>query len=129
MAAPMDPSLFRPALIVLGAAAVVIPVFHRLKLSPVLGFILVGVTVGPFGAGRLAERFPWVGWFTMTNTEAISPIADLGVVLLMFMIGLEMSMQRLLSMRRFVFVMGPLQMVLSSLVVGGLLLLLGQGWG
>ncbi len=128
MAAPLDPSLFRPALVVLGAAAVVIPVFHRLKLSPVLGFILVGLVVGPAGLGSLAVTVPWLGWFTLTDTEAIAPIADLGVVMLMFMIGLEMTLPRLRAMRHFVFVLGPLQMGLCSAVVGGLLLLLGQGW-
>ncbi len=128
MAAPLDPSLFRPALVVLGAAAVVIPVFHRLKLSPVLGFILVGLVVGPAGLGSLAVTVPWLGWFTLTDTEAIAPIADLGVVMLMFMIGLEMTLPRLRAMRHFVFVLGPLQMGLCSAVVGGGLLLLGQGW-
>ena len=127
MAAPLDPALLRPALIVLGAAAVVIPLFHRFKLSPVLGFILVGLAVGPHGAGRLAFDWPWVGWFTMTDIEAIAPIADLGVVMLMFMIGLEMSLPRLMAMRRFVFVLGPLQMLLSTAALAGLLLLLGQG--
>ncbi len=128
MAAPLDPSLFRPALVVLGAAAVVIPVFHRLKLSPVLGFILVGLVVGPAGLGSLAVTVPWLGWFTLTDTEAIAPIADLGVVMLMFMIGLEMTLPRLRAMRHFVFVLGPLQMGLCTAVVGGGLLALGQGW-
>jgi CPA2 family monovalent cation:H+ antiporter-2 len=128
MAAPLDPSLFRPALVVLGAAAVVIPVFHRLKLSPVLGFILVGLVVGPSGLGSLAAGYPWLGWFTLTDTEAIAPIAELGVVMLMFMIGLEMSLPRLRAMRRFVFVLGPLQMLLCTAAVAGGLLMLGQGW-
>ncbi|MCC6720490.1 MAG: cation:proton antiporter [Acetobacteraceae bacterium] len=128
MAAPLDPALFRPALIVLGAAAVVIPLFHRLRLSPVLGFILVGLAVGPHGAGRLAGYFPWVGWFTMTDTDAIAPIAELGVVLLMFMIGLEMPLQRLMVMRRYVFGLGPLQMLLCTMAVAGGLRLLGLGW-
>jgi CPA2 family monovalent cation:H+ antiporter-2 len=129
MAAPLDPDLFRPALIVLGAAAVVIPVFHRLRLSPVLGFILVGLAVGPHGLGRLAGIWPWVGWFTMTDVEAIAPIAELGVVLLMFMIGLEMSLSRLHAMRRFVFGLGPLQMLGCSAAVAVLLLMLGVGVG
>ena len=127
MAEPLDPALFRPALIVLGAAAVVIPLFHRLRLSPVLGFILVGVVVGPFGLGRLAHDFPWVAWFSMTDVAAIAPIAELGVVLLMFTIGLELSVQRLRVMQHFVFGLGPLQMVLCSAAVAGGLLLLGVG--
>jgi len=125
MAVPLDPSLFKPALIVLGAAAVVIPLFHRLKLSPVLGFILVGLAVGPFGAGRLVEHIPWLGVVTMANAEAIGPIAELGVVLLLFMIGLEMSFQRLMVMRRFVFGLGPLQMLLCTGAVAGALGLMG----
>ena len=127
MAAPLDPALFRPALIVLGAGAVVIPLFHRLKLSPVLGFILVGLAVGPFGVGRLGDIWPWVGWLTMTDVAAIEPIAELGVVLLMFMIGLELSVHRLRVMRRFVFGLGPLQMVLCAAAVAGLLIALGVG--
>ncbi len=122
----MDPSLFKPALIVLGAAAVVIPVFHRLNLSSVLGFILVGLAVGPFGAGRLVEYVPWLDFVTMSNPEAIGPIAELGVVLLLFMIGLEMSFQRLMVMRRFVFGLGPLQMLLCAGAVGGGMALLGE---
>jgi CPA2 family monovalent cation:H+ antiporter-2 len=128
MAAPLDPLLFRPALVVLGAAAVVIPVFHRLKLSPVLGFILVGLVVGPSGLGSLAGRWPWLEWFTLSDTERIAPIAELGVVMLMFMIGLELSLPRLRAMRRYVFVLGPLQMVLCTAVVAGGLLLMRQGW-
>jgi CPA2 family monovalent cation:H+ antiporter-2 len=125
-ASSLDPMVLKPALIVLGAAAVVIPVFHRIRLSPVLGFILVGLAVGPFGAGRLAEAVPWVGYVTLTETEAIARIADLGVVLLMFMIGLEMPLQRLLVMRRFVFVLGPLQLLLCTAAVAAGLVALGM---
>ena len=125
MAAPLDPSLFKPALIVLGAAAVVIPVFHRLKLSPVLGFMLVGMAVGPFGAGRLVGQVPWLGMVSMTDDDAIAPIAELGVIMLMFMIGLEMSFQRLKVMRRFVFGFGPLQMLLCTTAIGAVLVALG----
>ena len=56
MEAPPDLSAFKPALIILAAAAIVIPLFHRLRLSPVLGFMLVGVAVGPFGLAALADR-------------------------------------------------------------------------
>jgi CPA2 family monovalent cation:H+ antiporter-2 len=128
-ASSLDPTVLKPALIVLGAAAVVIPLFHRLKLSPVLGFILVGLVVGPFGAGRLAEAVPWVTYFTLTETEAIGRIADLGVIFLMFMIGLEMPLQRLIVMRRFVFLLGPAQLVLCTAVVAGGLMALGMKAG
>ena len=59
-AAPIDTSLYKGALVVLGAAGVVIPLFHRLRVSPVIGFMLVGVVVGPFGLASLAPRWRWL---------------------------------------------------------------------
>lgn len=114
MAAAADPGHFKEALIILGAAAVVVPVFHRLRLSPILGFMVVGVVVGPFGLGALAPIMPWLGMFSITEIDAITPVAELGVVLLMFMIGLEMSFDRLRLMRRLVFGLGPAQILLSA---------------
>ena len=58
MTPQVDPGLLKPALIILAATAVVVPLFHRLRVSPVLGFMLVGVAVGPFGLGDLADRHP-----------------------------------------------------------------------
>src|SRR5690242_19963382 len=98
--APLDISLYKEALVILGAAGVVIPLFHRLRISAVLGFILVGVVVGPFGIASLASRFPWVKAISITEPGSIEPIAQLGVVLLLFMIGLELSFERLRVMRR-----------------------------
>lgn len=88
MSAHFDPGLFRPALIILAAAAIVIPLFHRLRLSPVLGFMLIGVAVGPFGFAALADRVPLFGEIMLSRPEAIAPIAELGICMLMFMIGL-----------------------------------------
>src|SRR6202034_3158644 len=102
MDAHFDPGLFKPALIVLAAAAVVIPLFHRLRLSPVLGFMLVGVAVGPFGLATLVDRLPLLGSITLGHADSVGPIAELGISMLMFMIGLELSLERLRVMRRLV---------------------------
>jgi CPA2 family monovalent cation:H+ antiporter-2 len=126
MAAPIDPAQFKETLIVLGAAAVVIPVFHRLKLSPLLGFILVGVAVGPFGLGALQAQAPWLSWLTIADPKSIATMAELGVAMLLFMIGLELSFERLSMMRRLVFGLGPLQMVLCAVAIAGVALALGQ---
>ncbi len=125
MAAPSDPEHFKEALIVLGAAAVVVPLFQRLRVSPVIGFMLVGVIVGPFGLGALAANDPVLGWLSITRADTISRVAELGVVMLMFMIGLEMSFDRLRVMRRLVFGLGPAQVVLCAL---GLALVLNVWW-
>ena len=96
----------KEALIVLGAAGLVIPLFHRIRISPVVGFLLVGVIVGPFGLGRFAGRVPLLGLVTMDDPRAIAPVAGFGVVLLLFMIGLELSFARLWVMRRLVLALG-----------------------
>src|SRR5690242_13906994 len=88
---PFDISFYKQALIVLGAAGLVIPLFHRLRLSPVLGFMLVGLVVSPFGIASLIPDLPWLSAVTISTPASIEPIAQLGVVLLLFMIGLELS--------------------------------------
>jgi monovalent cation:H+ antiporter-2, CPA2 family len=120
-----DPGLFKPALIILAAAAVVIPLFHRLRLSPVLGFMLVGVAVGPFGLATLADRLPLLHAVTLSQPEAIEPIAELGISMLMFMIGLELSLERLRVMRRLVFGLGLSQFVLCGLAIAAVAHMLG----
>src|SRR5271168_4528599 len=113
----MSPA-FHEALIVLAAAAIVIPLFHRMRVSPVIGFILVGIAVGPFGLGTLVDRLPWMHALTMDEAEEIAPVAELGVVMLMFMIGLELSFERLRLMRRLVFGLGTMQVAVSALAIG-----------
>src|ERR1700733_2446122 len=120
-----DPGLFKPALIILAAAAVVIPLFHRLRLSPVLGFMLVGVAVGPFGLATRADRLPLLRVVTLSQPETITPIAELGISMLMFMIGLELSLERLRTMRRLVFGLGLSQFVLCALAIGAVAYALG----
>ena len=126
MASPVHPSDFKDALIILGAAGVVVPLFHRLRVSPVLGFMVVGMAVGPSGFGALAREVPWLSAVTITDASAIGPVAELGVVMLLFMIGLELSLERLLLMRRLVFGLGSAQVVLCAAAVAAAALALGQ---
>ena len=125
MAGAADPELFRPALIILGSAGLVIPLVHRLKVSPLVGFILIGIAVGPSGLGLLAHALPPLGWVTITDIDAIAPIGELGVVMLMFMIGLELSWPRLLLMRRLVFGFGVSQMLACAAAIAAAGLWLG----
>jgi len=117
----------REALIVLGAAALVIPLFHRLRVSPVLGFLLVGVAVGPYGLGRLVGAFPPLGLITLRHPASIAPVARFGVVLLLFMIGLELSAERLWVMRRWVFGLGAAQLLASAALLAGVAWAAGFG--
>lgn len=126
MAGTSEIFVFKDALIVLGTAAIVAPVVHRLKVSPILGFLVVGAALGPHGLGRLAEYSRAIDWFTVTGEKQIAFIADLGIVFLLFFIGLELSMRRLVTMRRLVFGLGGLQVLLTGLAISLGALWLGQ---
>ena len=119
----------REALVVLGAAAIVIPLFHRLRVSPVLGFMLVGLLVGPAGLGAFTDRAPWLSLVTISDRERIAPVAELGVVLLLFMIGLELSWERIVSLRRLVFGLGAAQVAGCTAAVAGVAAAFGAARG
>ena len=102
------------ALVILGAAGIVIPVFARFRITPIIGFILIGVLVGPFGLGSLVERVPWLYYITISDPESLTPFADFGIVLLLFAIGLELSFNRLWQMRKLVFGLGALEVLISG---------------
>ena len=126
MAGPSEIFVFKDALIVLGTAAIVAPVVHRLKISPVLGFLVVGALLGPYGLGQLADYSRAIDWLTVTGEKQIAFIADLGIVFLLFFIGMELSMRRMITMRRLVFGLGMSQVILTALVISLAALWLGQ---
>jgi len=118
---------FSDALVILGAAGIVIPAFARIRISPIIGFILIGLLVGPAGLGALAPEHPWLHYLTISNPHAVDPFAELGIVLLLFSIGLELSFRRLWSMRRIVFGVGAAELLGCAAIIGVGLHLLGQG--
>lgn len=107
---PLEHGIFHDALIFLAIAVLVSPVCHRLRVSPVLGYLVAGSVVGPAGLGL------------MTDETGARDLAELGIVFLLFMIGLELSWERLRVIRHFIFGLGTMQVLatgtLAALVMG-----------
>jgi len=108
----------REALLFLVLAGILIPLLQRFRISNVLGFLVVGLVVGPFGLGRFAGDLPWLSWLSFSGGPGVAALAEIGVMFLMFSIGLELSTERLWAMRRWVFGAGTLQIVVTAVAVG-----------
>jgi len=117
---------YSDALVVLGTAGFVVPLVRRYGLSPVLGYLGAGALLGPLGLGSFSRQFPALFWFTISDAKNVEGIAQLGVVFLLFLIGLELSLQRLLAMRRLVFGLGGSQVLLTGGLLAGAGMWLGQ---
>ena len=113
-----DFTIYREAMIFLATAAVLVPIGQRFKLSPILGFLIAGAVLGPHGLGALKGFLPSLEWVTVSEERGLGAMAELGVVFLLFIIGLELSFKRLLTMRRLVFGLGTLQVSISAVIIG-----------
>ncbi len=123
-----DEGWTKELLIVLATAGVVVPLFGRLlRIGVVPGFLIAGVILGPAGLGGLADDYPWLSAVTFSTPEHVQPFAELGVLFLLFVIGLEFSLERLWSMRRLVLGLGPAQFFVSVLLILCGVVLLGGG--
>ena len=120
---------FSDALVVLGAAGIVIPAFARMRITPVIGFILVGIIAGPFMLGALAREHSWLHLFSISDAQRIEPFAELGIVLLLFSAGLHINFRRLTSMRRAVFGVGSAELIGCAILIGAGLLASGSTVG
>jgi K+:H+ antiporter len=117
---------YSDALVVLGTAGILVPIVSRLGISPTLGYLVAGAILGPLGLGSFIHQVPILYWFTVGEAKNVEGIAELGVVFLLFLIGLELSFQRLLTMRRYVFGLGGLQVLLTTALIATVAAKTGQ---
>ena len=116
---------FREVVIFLVAAGLVVPVMHRLRVSPVLGYLFVGCLIGPFGLGLLADSIGVLRYAVISNVEGLQVLAEFGIIFLMFTIGLELSLDRLWALRRLVFGLGAAQVIVTAAAIGAV----AWAWG
>lgn len=118
MVTTINIAAYGDALVVLGTAGVVVPMVRRWGLSPVLGYLGAGAILGPLGLGSISNAFPALSWFTISDAQNVAGIAELGIIFLLFLIGLELSFPRLSTMRRLVVGLGGSQVLLTSALAG-----------
>jgi len=116
---------YSDALVVLGTAGVIVPLLRRAGVSPVLGYLGAGAVLGPLALGSFIGDYPLLYWFTVIDAKSVTAIAELGVVFLLFLIGLELSFERLKAMRRLVLGLGGLQLAISFVVISLIALAFG----
>ena len=119
-------TLLSDALVILGAAGIVIPLFARFRITPIIGFILVGLLVGPYGLGQLVPRYPLLWHVTISDPASLGPFAEFGIILLLFSIGLELSFNRLWQMRRMVFGLGAMELLVIAGTLTAILIAAGN---
>ena len=123
---PFDIDVYSDALVVLGTAGIIVPIVRRWGWNPIIAYLAAGALLGPLGLGSYLTSVPALYWFTIVDAQNVSGIAELGIVFLLFLIGLELSLDRLLTMRRLVFGLGGLQVILCTGALAGIATLLGQ---
>src|SRR3954470_19494963 len=104
------------ALVYLGAGIIAVPIFKRLGLGSVLGYLVAGVAIGPWGL-RL-----------VSDPQTVLQIAEFGVVLLLFLVGLELNAQRVWALRRSIFGLGTVQVVVTIAVFAGIFYAFQKSW-
>ncbi|WP_259780542.1 monovalent cation:proton antiporter-2 (CPA2) family protein [Aestuariispira ectoiniformans] len=104
-------------LIILAGAILIVPLFKRFRMSPILGYLVTGMVIGPYGFGLVPDG------------ENIRLLAEFGVLFLLFMIGLELPLDRLRAMRRYVFGLGSSQVIVTALILIGLAVWWGEPVG
>ena len=116
----------REMLIFLALSGVLIPLLQRYRVNQMLGFLAAGVLLGPFGLWLWVAQLPWLQNFTFLRVEEVVALGKLGVLFLMFSIGLELSAERLWELRRWVFGAGAAQVLLSAVAIGLIAALFGN---
>lgn len=118
--------VFMHASFFLVIAAIIVPLLKRFKVPPVLSYLLAGIIFGPQALGELTDQWPVLEYVTLQNSENLDLLSELGIVFLLFVIGLEITPRKLWQMKGLVFGLGASQVLITSAVIGTIAYLWGN---
>ncbi len=120
-----SPTLIKDLLVFLIAAGILVPAMRFIRIPTVIGFMLAGLALGPFALGHLTDEFPVLQYFSISSPESALPFAELGVLFLLFLLGVEFSFEKLWALRKVVVGTGGLQATVSAMVIAGVAVAFG----
>ncbi len=110
--------VFGQAILFLVLSALIIPFLRSVKIPIALGYLLTGIALGPYGIGTISNSIPALTHITLQDTAHVKMLAEFGIILLLFIIGLEITPRRLWQMRDLVFGLGGLQVLITATIIG-----------
>jgi len=109
--------LLSSMLLFFALAGLIVPFLKRLGISQILGYLICGLIIGPHGLAQLSSEYNWLSPFVISDTHLVTSLGELGIVALMFMIGLELSFKRLNELKVYVLGLGSLQIIITAIVI------------
>lgn len=104
-------------LLIFAVAGIAVPLLKRLKISPVIGYLVCGLLIGPNGMGSMANGFGWLRLFSEDDLDFVHLMGEVGIIFLMFSIGLKLSLPKLIEMRRYILGIGSYQIIGTGAVI------------
>lgn len=98
-------------------SGLVVPLLQRVRVSPVLGYLICGIIIGPYGVAKFSDLHSWISYISIDEPGTVRMLGELGIISLMFMIGLELSFNRLKELRRFILGLGTAQILVTAFII------------
>ena len=105
-------------LLIFGIAGLAVPLLQRIRFSATLAYLLLGIVIGPYGLTAFFNNTGWVTFISINDEKSIHFLAELGIVSLMFMMGLGLSLDKLRELKHYIFGLGSMQIIVTAIVIG-----------
>jgi CPA2 family monovalent cation:H+ antiporter-2 len=116
-------SIISNILLFFGIAGIIVPILQKFKISSVIAYLICGIIIGPYGLAKFSEEYKLLEYITISETETVNLLGELGIITLMFMIGLELSLNHLKRLRVYILGIGSLQIIITASLIFGIALI------